>query len=106
VTSKRSLENYLTSRAIFAASGIEVTFNDDDDVADLVAERRYLVRQTHARWAEAAPRSRRRLRNRAKCWINSLAVERMTAEQFAERDPVGEICQWLTAIAEMVAGGS
>ena len=106
VTSKRSLENYLTSRAIFAASGIEVTFGDDDDVADLVAQRRYLVQHPHARWAEVAPRSRRRLRNRVKRWLNTEAVDRMTAQQFAERDPAGEIRQWLTAIAEMVAGAS
>jgi hypothetical protein len=82
------------------------TFGDDDDVADLVAERRYLVRHPHARWAELAPRSRRRARNRAKRWLNTLAVDRMTAQQFAERDPAGEIRQWLTAIAEMVASAS
>jgi hypothetical protein len=34
------------------------------------------------------------------------AVDRMTAQQFAERDPAGEIRGLLTAIAEMVAGGS
>jgi hypothetical protein len=106
VTSKRSLENYLAPQSIFAASGIEVTFGDDDDVADLVAERRYLVQHPHACWAELAPRSRRRLRNRAKRWLNIEAVDRMTAQQFAERDPGGEIRGWLMAIAEMVAGGS
>jgi hypothetical protein len=106
VTSKRSLENYLAPQSIFAASGIEVTFGDDDDVADLVAERRYLVQHPFECWAEMAPRSRRRLRNRAKRWLNTLAVDRMTAQQFAERDPAGEIRGWLRAIAEMIAGGS
>jgi hypothetical protein len=96
----------LAPQANFAASGIEVTFGDDDDVADLVAERHYLAQRPHACWTELAPRSRRRLRNRAKRWLNTLAVDRMTAQQFAERDPAGEIHEWLRAIAEMIAGGS
>ena len=54
VTSKRSLENYLDARAVFAASGIQVAFGDDDDVADLVAERQYLARHPLCCWPEAA----------------------------------------------------
>jgi hypothetical protein len=104
VTGKRSLENYLDKAAIFAARGVDVTFGDDDDVAALVAKRRYLAQHPSARWEELPARSRRRLRNRAKRWLNTLAVERMTAEQFAARDPPGEICQWLKAIGDMVAG--
>jgi putative ATP-dependent endonuclease of OLD family len=106
VTAKRSLENYLTAQAVFAACGLEVTFGDDDDVADLVAERQYLARHPQCLWAELPPRSRRRRRNRVKSWLNSSAVSLMSAEQFAERDPAGEIRQWLTAIAEMVASAS
>jgi hypothetical protein len=104
VTKKRSLENYLAAQAIFAASGIKLTFDDDDDVADCVTERQYLSQHPECRWVELPPRSRRRRRNRVKTWLNSSAVDRMSARQFAERDPAGEIHQWLTAIAEMVAG--
>jgi hypothetical protein len=106
VTSKRSLENYLAPQSIFAASGIQVAFGDDDDVADLVAERRYLIRHPQCRWAELPPCSRRRRRNRVKGWLNSSAVSLMTAQQFAERDPAGEIRAWLMTIAEMVADAS
>lgn len=106
VTSKRSLENYLDPRAVFAVSGIQVAFDDNDDVADLVAERQYLDRNPQCRWAELPPRSRRRRRNRVKGWLNSSAVDHMTAQQFAERDPAGEIRQWLSAIAELVASAS
>jgi hypothetical protein len=31
-------------------------------------------------------------------------VDRTTAQQFAERDPAGEIRQWLTAIADLITG--
>ena len=106
VTSKRSLENYLDARAVFAASGIQVTFGDDDDLADRVAERQYLARHPLCCWPELPPRSRRRRRNRVKNWLNSSAVSLMSAQQFAERDPAGEIRQWLIAIGELVAGAS
>jgi hypothetical protein len=71
-----------------------------------VAERRYLIKHPHACWDELATRTRQRLRSRAKRWLTLSAIDRMTAEQFAERDPAGEIRQWLMAITEMVAGAA
>jgi hypothetical protein len=103
VTSKRSLENFLHPAAIFEARGIEVNIGDDDDVADLVAERWFLRQHPADRWKELPARSRRRLRNKAKHWLNTVAVERMSVERFADRDPVGEINGWLRIIAEMVS---
>ena len=39
VTSKRSMENYLHPAAIREASGMEISFADDDDVAGLIARK-------------------------------------------------------------------
>jgi hypothetical protein len=106
ITSKRSLENYLHRAAILEARGIDVNFSDDDDVADLVAERCFLRQHPGGGWGELSTRARRRLRNRAKSWLNTLAVDRMTVARFAERDPVGEINGWLRMIAEMAGAFS
>jgi hypothetical protein len=75
-------------------------------LADLVAERGYLDRHPQCRWEELRPRRLPRRRNRVKSWLNSSTVSLMSAQQFAERDPAGEIRQRLTAIGEMVAGAS
>ena len=106
ITSKRSLENYLHCDAVLEARGIEVQFTDDDDVADLVAERCFLRQHPGGGWGELSARARRRLRNRAKSWLNTLAVDRVTVARFAERDPVGEITGWLRIIAEMAGASS
>ncbi len=106
ITSKRSIENYLHWDAILKARGVEVRFSDDDDVADLVAERCFLRRHSGERWSELSARIQRRLRNRAKSWLNTLAVDRMSVAWFAERDPAGELRGWLRMIAEMAGGSS
>jgi hypothetical protein len=46
-------------------------------------------------------RARKRFRDRAKHWLNTSAVERMTPERHAARDPDGEIPRWLRATAEL-----
>jgi hypothetical protein len=106
VTSKRSLENYLHRDAILEARGIDVHFSDDDDVASIVAERCFRRQHPEGGWHELSARARRRLRNRAKSWLNTLAVDRMTVARFAERDPNGEITGWLKSIVEMARASS
>ncbi|HEV2968731.1 MAG TPA: ATP-dependent endonuclease [Pirellulales bacterium] len=106
MTSKRSVENYLHRDAILEARGIQVHFSDDDDVADLVAQQCFLQFHPSEPWSEQSVRARRRLRNRVKSWLNTSAVDRMTAARFAERDPAGEIRDWLCVIAEMAGGSS
>ena len=44
---------------------------------------------------------RRRLRYKAKKWLNTRAVEQMTAARLAERDPDGEVRAWLATIANL-----
>ena len=46
--------------------------------------------------------ARRRLRNQAKGWLNTVAVDQMTTIRLAERDPAGEVRQWLRTVASLV----
>ncbi len=101
VTSKRALENFLSSDAVFEASGTRIEFTDDDDVAELVARRAYERHEGRLPWTQLPPRARKRHRDKAKKWLNTQAVERMTAARLAERDPKGEIRSWLMTIARL-----
>jgi putative ATP-dependent endonuclease of OLD family len=101
VTGKRSLENYLHPEAIFEAHGVLVEFSDHDPVADLVARQLYEREPGQPPWNDLPPRARRRRRNRAKQWLNTLAVDCMTATSLAERDPQGDVRFWLMSIAQM-----
>jgi hypothetical protein len=102
VTSKRALENYLHPRCLFEARGIEVDFGDDDDVPELVAKRCYRSPAGEPAWENLTGRAHKRCRERAKRWLNREAVERMTPDRLAERDPVGEVRGWLMVMAELV----
>jgi len=101
VTSKRSVENYLHSDAIFEASGIQVAFSDDDDLPGLIACQANQRHEPGVAWDELSARARKRLRYKAKKWLNRQAVEKMTAARLAERDTTGEVRGWLTTIAEL-----
>lgn len=102
LTQKRAIENYLHPDAIREVSDLEVAFSDFDDVPGLVA--RAAFRQAHSQsWTSLSRRARCRLRDNAKRWLNRQAVERMTSERLAERDPEGEVIGWLHTIAELSA---
>ena len=101
LTSKRQLENYLHADAIFEARGLQLTFSDEDDVAGLVAQRCYAMIGGSQAWDDIPPRRRRKLRHRAKKWLNTEAVEKMTVGRFAASDPQGEVKSWLAAIGAL-----
>jgi hypothetical protein len=101
VTSKRSVENYLHSAAIFEASGIQVAFSDEDDLPGLIACQANQHHEPGVAWNEISARARKRLRYKAKKWLNTRAVEKMTAERLAERDTSGEVRGWLATIAAL-----
>jgi hypothetical protein len=104
LTQKRSLENYLHSDAILEASGICITFGDQDDVAELVVRQIY-AREPHGlSWEELPARARKRRRDKAKQWLNVQAVDRMTASRLDQRDPQGEVRSWLKTIAQLASG--
>jgi hypothetical protein len=101
LTGKRSLENYLHPAAIYEARGVVIDISDDDSIAERVAQRLYEQEEGHLPWSELLPRNRRRRRNRAKQWLNTAAVDRMTPQRLAERDPDGDVRSWLETIARM-----
>jgi putative ATP-dependent endonuclease of OLD family len=102
ITSKRSLENYLSPSAIEDAKGIRILFSDADSVAD-VASRACLP--PHCQWDDLSHRAKRRLRNRSKKWLNTTAVDRMTPARLAQQDPVGELEGWLRTIGDLAIIG-
>lgn len=102
ITSKRSLENYLSPSAIEDAKGIRIEFSDFDSVAEVAAR---ACLPSHCKWDQLSHRAQRRLRNRAKKWLNTTAVDRMTPARLAEQDPPGELTIWLRTIASLAVIG-
>jgi hypothetical protein len=100
LTSKRSMENFLSPQVIKEVRGIDVHFGDHDDVAQLAAGA-LQKRAGGPDWSDLKSRTRRRLRNLAKKWLNTEAVDRMTVERLAERDPAGEVRSWLITICRL-----
>ncbi|NQT11551.1 MAG: ATP-dependent endonuclease [Planctomycetes bacterium] len=104
ITRKRAMEDYLHPAAIREASGIELSFTDDDPVADLLAAHRYQQQGGALPWDELESRVRKRRRNRVKKWLHTSAVDWMTPERLAESDPDGEVISWLQTIARLAEG--
>ena len=102
LTSKRAMENYLSPRAISAAGGGDIAYGDDDPVCSLIARHRYSQKPASQTWEDLPRRTQRRLATHAKRWLNTFAVQQMTAELLAERDPAGEALGWLHSIRELV----
>lgn len=102
VTGKRALENYIHPRCIREISGLELTYGDDEDVAELVARGCHERSGRPPAWEALPGRARKRFRERAKKWLNRLAVELMTPELLAGSDPAGEIRTWLAAAGELL----
>ena len=106
ITSKLCLENYLHSDAIFEASGISIEISDEVNVPDTIARHEHDCRDHNIPWNQLPVRTRKRMRNKAKKWLNREAVDRMTSERLADRDPDGEVRSWLTTIATLIANNS
>ena len=102
VTSKRSLENYLSPAAIRDAKGITVEFSEDDSVAEVVTRASL---PSHSNWQDFSRKAQRRFRNRTKKWLNTTAVDHMTPARLAEQDPADELVDWLRAIDSLATVG-
>lgn len=105
VSRKRALENYIHPQCIREISGLELTYRDDDDVAELVARGCHERSGKPPAWEAFPGRVRKRFRERAKRWLNGLAVELMTPELLAASDPAGEIRTWLQTAGELLRQG-
>ncbi len=105
LTSKREIENYLHADAIRAArSGIEVTFDDFDDLPEMVAKKVHEQGGSPTEWDALTEENKGKKESRAKKWLNTDAVAAMTPTLLDERDPDGEIRGWLASIANIIAG--
>jgi len=102
VTGKRALENYLHPAAILEASGLRLQFTAWDDVAELAAGADFSRLHGQDSWHALSRRARRRWRDRAKRWLNTTAVARMTPARLAHSDPRGEVIAWLQATNELL----
>ena len=105
VMRKHSLENYLHPDCIREISGLALTYGDDDDVAELVARGCHERSGRPPAWEVLPGRARKRFRERAKRWLNQLAVELMTPELLAASDRSGEIRNWLQTAGELLRQG-
>jgi hypothetical protein len=101
LTQKRALENYLHPFAIMEACGIDLTFDDDTDVANLLALK-MMERSGESSWHEQPYKRQKRLHDKAKKLLNVKAVQAMTLALLAERDPEGEVIGWMQAIRRML----
>jgi len=100
LTAKRAIENYLHPEAIRDVGGLSLTFGDQDDVPEMVAHAVF-EQSDNGAWQMLSRRARRRLRDKAKKWLNRDAVDRMTPARLDERDPDGEVSDWLRTIGEL-----
>jgi hypothetical protein len=104
MTSKRALENYLHPLAIREACGMELCFDDDTDVARLLAR----TMMTHCgvtAWQELPCSRQKRLHEKAKKILNRRAVQHMTPARLAQQDVHAEIAGWLRTLSRMAATG-
>ncbi|MCB9953667.1 MAG: ATP-dependent endonuclease [Planctomycetaceae bacterium] len=103
LTRKRSLENYLHPQAIETAGSCSISFDDFDCVAEITAKCLYQQGVINQPWELHSQRARSRMANRAKRWLNTIAVNAMTPELFRARDPDDELIGWLRLMAQMMA---
>lgn len=100
LTRKRAIENYLHPVAVLEATIVELRFDDDDDVAGLLAHQ-MMLRSGESCWSRLPCKRQKRLHDKAKKALNVKAAQRMTPSLLAERDPDGEFIGWLQTIRKM-----
>jgi hypothetical protein len=98
LTRKYEIENYLHKDAINLAFGVEIDVLDHlDDEGQSVAKVFALAH--HARHGRGMPMNE----DTAKKKLAAFAFPRMTAQMIRERDPDGEVEDWLRGIAAIMA---
>jgi predicted ATP-dependent endonuclease of OLD family len=103
LTNKREIENYIHPDAIKNVLGIEIQFEDFDDVPLLVAKKIY-EKNSSKPWEEVDEGSKRKKENRAKKRLNLEVIPTLTYEQICEMDPENEIEGWFKTITNIING--
>ena len=103
LTTFRHVENYIHPQAIAEGRGVELEYSGEDDVAELLARKCYHQLGGKHPWKDIPQRRRRQMKHRAKRWLNTMAVDRMTSDRLDDRDPVGDVRSWLEAIQWLAA---
>jgi putative ATP-dependent endonuclease of OLD family len=105
LTGKKEMENYLHPGAINAVRPeIDIAFGDFDDVPSLVAEAVHQASGADVPWAQLSDKKRAKKVSRAKAWLNTRAVDAMTAAMLDERDTYGDVRGWLAEVARFLEG--
>jgi hypothetical protein len=89
-----------TPDCIREVSGLDLTFDGDDDVAEIVARACHERDGAEPPWELLPGRAKKRCKERAKRWLNRAAVDHMLPWLLDDRDPASEVRQWLRAAGE------
>lgn len=103
LTTKREMENYLHPEAIAEALGVEVTFDDHDDVPEIVARALHDAAEDAGPWDDLTPEKKGKKCSSAKKRLNADAAAKMTLAHLAARDPDGEVRGWFEQLRGMLA---
>lgn len=105
-TSKRELENYLTSEAIqeaYAQNGTTVTipsFGDSEDVPRLVAKALYET-SSQNNWDDLDDSQKKRRESNVKKFLNTQAVEKMTITGLEQNNGRQELELWFSTLMQL-----
>jgi hypothetical protein len=95
LTSFPAIECYLHPEAISRAAGFPIpALTPDADLPALVA-RMWQERRSGVTWSTLHPTVRQKRTQKAKRWLNTVAVRHMTRQLLAESDPQHDVCLWL-----------
>ena len=74
VTTKRALENYVETEAIFDVCGVRIEYADQEDIAEKIARSLYAIHHPQDVWDQLPARTRKRRRDQVKRLLNTRAA--------------------------------
>jgi putative ATP-dependent endonuclease of OLD family len=102
LTRYRAIENYLHPAAIQEAGGGQVDFSPDDCVGTCLAAAWHQRHGSSVAWIKLPKSLRSKRVQRAKRWLNQVAVNCMTPALLAKSDPEGDLRHWIDVLDAMV----
>ena len=101
LTNKREMENYIHRDTIDRALGVQVRFNDFDDVPEIVAEQLHVANGGASPWAHLSEEKRKKKTSNAKRKLCTTCASLMNSALLTQVDPHGEVVGWLTKIKQL-----